>query len=229
MRFRTFPSKKWSVYFDVGVGNLVDEAGFTGIGETSDQEGTSVRVDSGHSCQMLSDFFEETERRTESLDNLGHSKQKNVKEKFWQRLWIPSESGSLEHFASIQGITVLQESDVILSDTVDEVTSSVDVAQGDFVMIFVVDDVDKISIEGVDIVELGEAFEDFGEFFMDVFTGELDFSHVEGSDSVDGIAGMDDSGGFTLSFGEDNVGKVIRIGDDLNLLEIIVHGGERWC
>lgn len=122
---------------------------------------------------------------------------------------------------------MLQESDVILSDTVDEVTSSVDVAQGDFVMIFVVDDVDKISIEGVDIVELGEAFEDFGEFFMDVFTGELDFSHVEGSDSVDGIAGMDDSGGFTLSFGEDNVGKVIRIGDDLNLLEIIVHGGER--
>lgn len=122
---------------------------------------------------------------------------------------------------------MLQESDVILSDTVDEVTSSVDVAQGDFVMIFVVDDVDKVSIEGVDIVELGEAFEDFGEFFMDVFTGELDFSHVEGSDSVDGIAGMDDSGGFTLSFGEDNVGKVIRIGDDLNLLEIIVHGGER--
>jgi len=102
----------------------------------------------------------------------------------------------------------------------------VDVAQGDFVMILVVNDVDKISVEGVDIVELGEAFEDFGEFFMDVFTGELDFSHVEGSDSVDLIAGMDDSGGFTLGFGEDNVGKVIRIGDDLDLLEIIVHGDE---
>jgi len=119
---------------------------------------------------------------------------------------------------------VLHESDVILGDGVDEVTGGVDVAQGDFVMILVVDDVDKISIEGVDIVELGEAFEDFGEFFMDVFTGELDFSHVEGSDSVDGIAGMDDSGSFTLSFGENNVDKVIGIGDDLDLFEIIVHG-----
>jgi hypothetical protein len=204
--------KRIRLNFDISVGDLVDETGFTGVGETSDQEGTSVRVDSGHSCQMLSDFFEETERRTESLDNLGHS----------------TESSSLEHFASIQGITVLQESDVILSDVVDEITSSVDVAQSDFVMILVVNDVDKISIEGVDIVELGEAFEDFSEFFMDVFTGELDFSHVESSDSVDGIAGMDDSGSFTLSFGEDNVGKVIRIGDDLNLLEIIVHWVRWW-
>jgi len=122
---------------------------------------------------------------------------------------------------------VLHESDVILGDGVGEVTSSVDVAQGDFVMILVVDDVDKISVEGVDIVELGEAFEDFSVFFMDVFAGELDFSHVEGSDSVDGIAGMDDSGGFTLGFGENNVGEVIGIGDDLDLFEIIVHGEMR--
>jgi hypothetical protein len=157
---------------------------------------------------MLSDFFEETKGGTESLDDLGHS----------------SESSSLEHFASIHGITVLHESNVILGNIVGEVTSSVDVAQSDFVMISVVDDVDKISIEGVDIIELGETFEDFSVFFMDVFAGELDFSHVEGSDSVDGIAGMDDSGSFTLGFGENNVGKVIGIGDDLNLFEVIVHG-----
>jgi hypothetical protein len=203
--------KRIRLNFDVSVGDLIDEAGFTGVGETSDQEGTGIRVDSGHSCQMLSDFFEETEGGTESLDDLGHS----------------TESGSLEHFASIHGVTVLHESDVILGDGVGEVTSSVDVAQGDFVMILVVDDVDKISIEGVDIVELGEAFEDFGVFFMDVFAGELDFSHVEGSDSVDGIAGMDNSGSFTLGFGENNVGKVIGIRDDLDLFEIIVHGEMR--
>jgi len=66
--------------FDVSVGDLVDEAGFTGVGETSDQEGTSVRVDRGHSCQMLSDFFEETEGGTESLDDLGHSKGEKVRD-----------------------------------------------------------------------------------------------------------------------------------------------------
>lgn len=192
---------------DIGVGDLVDETGFTDVGETSDEEGTGVRVDVGHSGKMLSDFLEETERRSESLDDLGHS----------------SQTSSLEHLASVQTVTVLKESDVVLSDVVNQVTGSVNMSQCDFVMILVVDNVDKISIEGVDVVELGEVVKDFSELLMDILTAELDLSHVERSDSGDVVAGMDDSGGLSLSFGKDDVDKVSGGGDDLDLLEVIIH------
>lgn len=136
---------------------------------------------------------------------------------------IPSESGSLEHLASVQTVTVLKESDVVLSDVVNQVTGSVDMSQCDFVMILIVDNVDKISIEGMDIVELGEVLKDFSELFMDILTAELDLSHVERSDSGDVITGMDDSWGLSLCFGKDDVDKVSGGGDDLDLLEVIIH------
>lgn len=118
---------------------------------------------------------------------------------------------------------MLKESDVVLSDVVDQVTSSVDMSKCDFVMILVVDDVDEIGIEGVDVVELGEVVKDFGELLMDILTAELDLSHVEGSDSGNVVAWVDDSGGLSLSFGKDDVDKVSGGGDDLDLLEVIIH------
>ena len=118
---------------------------------------------------------------------------------------------------------MLKESDIVLSDVVNQVTSSVDMSQCDFVVILVIDNVDKISIEGMDVVKLGEVVKDFSELLMDILTAELDLSHVERSDSGDVVAGMDDSGGLSLGFGKDDVDKVSSGGDDLDLLEVIIH------
>lgn len=46
---------------DIGVGNLVHEAGFTDIREASDEESSGVGIDAGHSGQMLSDFVQEAQ------------------------------------------------------------------------------------------------------------------------------------------------------------------------
>lgn len=46
-------------------------------------------------------------------------------------------------------------------------------------MIFVVEDVEKIAVERMDVVEAGEFVYDCGELFMEIGLGEFYFAHVE--------------------------------------------------
>jgi hypothetical protein len=100
---------------------------------------------------------------------------------------------------------VLHHTDVVLGDVVSHVSGGVDVAESDFVMVSVVDDVDEVCVEGVDVVEFGEVVEDFTEAFVDGFSAEFDLTHVKVANTLDVVAGVDDCGSFSLKFGEDDV------------------------
>ena len=39
-------------------------------------------------------------------------------------------------------------------------------AEGEFVMVLVIQDVEEVAVEGVDVFDLGEVFEDVVEFFV---------------------------------------------------------------
>lgn len=72
--------------------------------------------------------------------------------------------------------------------------------EGQFVMVFVVEDIEEVAVKGVNVFDFGEVFEDVGDFFVEGLLAELDFAHVKGSDSADGIARMYDGRCFSLSF-----------------------------
>lgn len=57
---KTLGGKRIGLNIDVGVGQIVHEAGFTHIGETSDQKSSVVRVDAGQSSHVFSDFFQKS-------------------------------------------------------------------------------------------------------------------------------------------------------------------------
>ena len=79
---------------------------------------------------MFSDFFEVLESIFSAFNDGAHS----------------SHSCSFQLFASVKGISVFHESAVISTDVIDEGFHFVDVAERDFVVIPVVEDVDEIGM-----------------------------------------------------------------------------------
>lgn len=90
-------------------------------------------------------------------------------------------------------------------------------------MIFVVENVKKIAVKRMDVIESRELFDDGGEFFVKVCLGELDFSHVELTDSVDCIALVNDGWCLPLGSAEDYIDKVFTRRYSCDLLEIILN------
>ena len=66
-------------------------------------------------------------------------------------------------------------------------------------MVLVVKNVHKISVEGVNVIKLREAFYDACEFLIDRLLHELDLSHVELPDTGDLEILMDFCWGLALS------------------------------
>lgn len=66
--------------------------------------------------------------------------------------YIPSHASTFELFATIHRITILQQSNVILGKVVYQVLGCVDLTKGKLVMVSVVEDVDKVCVEGVDVL-----------------------------------------------------------------------------
>lgn len=90
-------------------------------------------------------------------------------------------------------------------------------------MVLVVEDIEEVAVERVDVFDFGEVLEHVGDFFIEGLLAELDFAHVKGSDSADGIARMYDGGCFSLGFWENNVDEVCSWGDYLDGFEIVAH------
>mmetsp|Transcript_65566 Transcript_65566/g.75425 ORF Transcript_65566/g.75425 Transcript_65566/m.75425 type:complete len:258 (+) Transcript_65566:1410-2183(+) len=106
----------------VGIGDDVHETGLTHVGITGDNQCTCVGINRWQSCKMLSDFLQEHQTGVHLFDNRGHS----------------SQSGTLEHLATIERIGVLHETDVLLGDVVDETFGGVQMTQSQFKMITIV-------------------------------------------------------------------------------------------
>jgi hypothetical protein len=110
---------------NVSVRHIVDERRLAHVGESSADKGTSVGVDLRETTQMLPDFLQIAERRFKFFHKGAHS----------------TQSSSLKHFATVKRITVLQETHVIISDTISNGLGLVHVTQGKFVMVSVVEHV----------------------------------------------------------------------------------------
>lgn len=179
--------------FDISTSNLVEEGGLTDVGETTNEEGTFIRVDRRETSNVLADIFEVLESISELLAGSGHT----------------TKSSALELLTTVQRITVLQETDVITTNGVDNVTDGTDLAEGDLVVITVIQDMHQITVEGMDIIDLREFDEDVSELFVDGLLGEFDLLHVELTNTRDVVTLVDDGRSLTLGFGKNDINKVL--------------------
>ena len=72
-------------------------------------------------------------------------------------------------------------------------------------MISVVEHVHKISVKWMDVVQLGEAFNNKCQLFGDTFLHELYFAHVELANTLNFESCCDDGGRLSLSFAESDL------------------------
>ena len=192
---------------NVGIGHVVYEGGLSDVGETCHDESPGVGVDRRQSREMLADFFQIRERGLQLLHQGAGS----------------TESCSLELLAAVQTVAVLQKAHVVVGDGVGDVFSLVYVAEGQLVVISVVEHVHQVRVEGVDVIQFGEAVNNSSHLFVDRFSHVLDFSHIELPDALNFEALADLSWCFTLSFGQRYVDELFRAGDLCYLLEVVSH------
>lgn len=95
--------------------------------------------------------------------------------------------------------------------------------QCQFVMVLIIENVEKISIERVNILNLGEMLKRISKFLGDGVLAKFNFSHIERSNSGNSIAGMNNGWCFSLSPRKNNVNQISSWRDSLNILKIVAH------
>lgn len=99
-----------------------------------------------------------------------------------------TQCSTLELFAAIQRVTILEQTKIILSDLVDKVASCMELTQGQFVMVLVVQHVHKVGIKGMNVIDLGELIQNIGQTIVPIALGELHFAHIKLTDALNGPA-----------------------------------------
>ena len=94
-----------------------------------------------------------------------------------------SQCGLLELLTAVEGVAKLQQTHVVLGYVIDEVLGGVELPQGQLVVVFIVEDVQKIGVERVNVVQFRKLGDYSSEFIVEGLLGELDLLRVELPDS----------------------------------------------
>lgn len=155
---------------DISPGNLVHERTLADVGESTDDQGSGVGIDSGQTVQMLSNLLQEFQRILLTLQDGRHS----------------TERGTLELLGSVQTVGELEQSEVILGNLVDEMSSLVELTEGDLPVLLVVENVEEMHQEWMQVFEDGEFGEDFTDSLVDGVGAELDLNEERVSEGSRG-------------------------------------------
>mmetsp|Transcript_19433 Transcript_19433/g.74612 ORF Transcript_19433/g.74612 Transcript_19433/m.74612 type:complete len:651 (-) Transcript_19433:57-2009(-) len=194
---------------DVGPGDLVDEAALAHVRVSAEDNRPRDGVDRWQTAEMLTYLLQVRQARPLLLHHRAHA----------------AERGLLQSLASVEAVSVLEQTDVVLRQIGNVVARVVQLAQGELVVVPVVQHVHEIGVERVDLVEDREVIEDTRELVVEVLLRILDLPHVELPDSADSIALVNDRWRLPVGLRQDDVNEVVRAGHDLNLFEVVLRHG----
>lgn len=103
-----------------------------------------------------------------------------------------------------------------------QVSGGVDLSKSQFVMVPVIENIHEVTVERMDVLQLGELGENDGQLLIETGLGEFDLPHVKSANSTNLEVAMDHGRGLALGLGQDDVGEVAGGRDDRDLLEVVV-------
>lgn len=156
---------------------------------------------------MLPDLLKVCQTRSDTLQNSTHA----------------TKCSYLQALAPVQGISILEQPQIVLGDLCNDISSCIDLTQSKFVVILVVEHMKQIAIERMDVIQSRKLIYDGGQLLIEVLLGIPNLAHIELADAVDSIALVDNSRCLPLSAGQDYVDEVLPRRDNSDLLEIILH------
>jgi hypothetical protein len=125
------------LHIDVCAGDLVNEAALADIRVAADQQRPRVGIDRRETRNVLPDLFEVRERVFLPLHDGRHA----------------AECGPLELLAPVERVAKLDQADVVLRDLGDEVARRVELAEGELVVVLIVQDVEEGGEERVEVLQ----------------------------------------------------------------------------
>ena len=139
-------------------------------GLTSDDQSPGVGVDGWQPAEVLPDLLQVLQALVLPPHNGCHPTQGSS-----LQLLTPAGRGhdnynEYQHHQvlPVQRITELQEPDVVLGHVINEVPGCVDLTQRQLVMVFVVQNVHKISVERMDVFQLGKVLQDLSQLLGEI-------------------------------------------------------------
>jgi len=120
-----FSRERIRLHVDIGTGDLIHKTRFSHIGKTAHEQSAGVGVQGWKTGHVFAHFFEVGQTGLLAFEDGTHA----------------SQGGAFEAFAAIKGVAVFDHSDHVAGDGVDEGAGRVDLAQGEFVVILVVEGV----------------------------------------------------------------------------------------
>ena len=112
-----------------------------------------------------------------------------------------AKGSALQLLAAIERVAELHQAHVVLRHVVHEVLGGVDLAQSQFVVVLVVEDVHEVGVERMNIIQLRELHHYRGQLVVKRLLCELDLFRVELSNAGDLEVPVDDGGRLTLRLG----------------------------
>jgi hypothetical protein len=112
---------------------------------------------------MLADLVKIQERILETFDKSGHA----------------TKRSPLELLALEQGLAVLEKTDIVSGNGLDQVLGRGELAESNAEVVGIVESVEKILVERMNVLQPWEALEDGAEFFGECFLGKLDLAGVK--------------------------------------------------
>lgn len=112
---------------------------------------------------MLADLIQVEKRILKTLGDGGHA----------------TKRGALELLALEEGLRILEQTDVISGDGLDQVLCGGQLAESDAEMVGIVEGVEKILVERMDILQPWESVENERDLFAEGLLRELDLPCVE--------------------------------------------------
>jgi hypothetical protein len=154
---------------DIRARDVLQKRGLANIGETRNDKCAGVGVDRGQTTQMLPDLLKVDEGVLEPLADCGHATQR----------------GLLQLLALKERLSVLQETNVVTGDGLDQRLGGRQLTKRDAEVVCIVEGVEQIAVERVDILQAGEGIDRLCEALGEGLGGVLDLTGVEGSDTAD--------------------------------------------
>ena len=109
---------------------------------------------------------------------------------FFDQRTHTTQTCSLDGFASVQTVTVLEHTYIILGKILNKMPCCVQLSKRQFVMILVVQHVDQIRVERMYLVQTRKLIDDSAQFLVDRLLRELHLTHVKLTNTCDLISGM---------------------------------------
>ena len=195
------------LHLDISTRDVVDKTTLAHIWKSCNQNRPFEGVDCWQSGKVFPHLLQVIQGLRKLLQTGAHS----------------SECCSLEHFATVQTVSVLQQSVVILANIVDHIPTRTHVTKSQLVVILVVKHVDQVAVKWVDVIQLWKLLNDLSQFFIDSFLGKLHLSHIKSSYSPDLVAGVHNSRSFSHCFRKHDIHHVLSWQNDVDSFEIVIH------